>query len=72
MPHGAAEFADGKSEQHIADLFSEAGPGGEGALGAEPACSLVLFSPTPSGAPNLVEGNDGCECIPSNSQALAP
>ena len=42
--------ADGKSEQHIADLFSEAGPGGEGALGAEPACTLLLLSPKPLGA----------------------
>jgi hypothetical protein len=42
-------LADGKSEQHIADLFSEAGPGGEGALGAEPACTFVLFTPKPTG-----------------------
>lgn len=28
----------------MADLYNEAGPGGEGALGGEPACSLYLYA----------------------------
>lgn len=56
MPHPVREMvaelllwsAEGPKE-HVADLYNESGPGGEGALGSEPACSLHLFSCIPAG-----------------------